>query len=112
MATTKTGDAELRSSICKSKYYAYNLIANDSIMEGIAILDSLWETYHIDRTILVAIGTAYYKLGDKELAYQWFRRAEHHIDSLIDVEPSPGLYRPSSRCVYIKGKGGSNGGYG
>lgn len=54
MATTKTGDAELRSSICKSKYYAYNLIANDSIMEGIAILDSLWETYHIDRTILVA----------------------------------------------------------
>ena len=56
---TKSGDAELSSSICKSKYYAYNLIANDSIMEGIAILDSLWENYHIDRTILVAIGTAY-----------------------------------------------------
>lgn len=105
MATTKTGDAELRSSICKSKYYAYNLIANDSIMEGIAILDSLWETYHIDRTILVAIGTAYYKQGDKELAYQWFRRAEHHIDSLIDVEPSPGLYNDLLPVAYIsKGK--------
>lgn len=105
MATTKTGDAELRSSICKSKYYAYNLIANDSIMEGIATLDSLWETYHIDRTILVAIGTAYYKLGDKELAYQWFRRAEHHIDSLIDVEPSPGLYNDLLPVAYIlKGK--------
>lgn len=105
MATTKTCDAELRGSICKSKYYAYNLIANDSIMEGIAILDSLWETYHIDRTTLVAIGTAYYKLGDKELAYQWFRRAEHHIDGLIDVEPSPGLYNDLLPVAYIlKGK--------
>lgn len=105
VSNAKVDNVELRGSICKSKYHAYHLIANDSIMEGIAILDSLWETYHIDRTILGAIGAAYYKQGNKKLAYQWFRRAEHYIDSLIGVEPSPGLYNDLLPIVYVlKGK--------
>lgn len=102
---TKVDDAELRASICESKYYAYHLISADSIQEGIAILDSLWDNYHIDITILEAIGTAYYKQGDKKRAYESFRQAEHYIDSMIDVEPSPGLYNDLLPVVYIlKGK--------
>lgn len=57
--------------------------------------------------IFIAINYTHVFSGDpdKELAYQWFRRAEHHIDSLIDVEPSPGLYNDLLPVAYIlKGK--------
>lgn len=85
-------DLELRKSIHLSKCYAYHLIANDSIKEGIQILDSLWNTYHLDRMIPCGIGCAYYKVGEMDSAMFWFRRAESHIDSMIKIQPSEPLY--------------------
>lgn len=92
---------ELRKSIHLSKCYAYHLIAKDSINEGIHILDSLWNTYHLDRMIPCGIGCAYYKAGEVDSAMFWFQRAESHIDSLINIQPSEPLYCDKLPLAYI-----------
>lgn len=92
---------ELRKSIHLSKCYAFHLIANDSIKGGIHILDSLWNTYHLDRMIPCDIGLAYYKAGELDSAMCWFQRAETHIDSLTKIQPSEPLYCDKLPLAYI-----------
>lgn len=83
---------ELKRSIHLTKCQAYHLIANDSITEGIHLLDSLWNTYHVDRNMLQGLASAYYKKGDKDSAFHWLKYEEQYLDSLIRIEPKPELY--------------------
>ena len=92
---------ELRKSIHMSKCYAYHLIANDSVKEGIHILDSLWQTYHLDDMIPCGIGTAYYKQGECDSAFYWFQVSEAYIDSMIVTQPSEKWLRDKLPLAYI-----------
>lgn len=92
---------ELRKSIHLSKCYAYHLIANDSVKEGINILNSLWKKYRIDDMIPCGIGAAYYKMEQHDSAFHWFQIAEEYIDSLIRIKPSESLLRDKLPLAYI-----------
>ena len=101
--TESTGDddLELRKSVHLSVCYARHLIANDSIQEGIHLLDSLWNNYHVNWNTPCLIGMAYYRMGDRETAMRWFEYNRKYIDSLISVNPSEKLYSDLVPLVYI-----------
>lgn len=92
---------ELRKSIHMCKCYAYHLIANDSVKEGIHILDSLWQTHHLDDMIPCGIGAAYYKLGEYDSAFYWFQVSEAYIDSMMEIQPSEKWLRDKLPLAYI-----------
>lgn len=92
---------ELRKSIHLDKCYAYHLIANDRVTEGICILDSLWRTYHLDDMIPVGVGLAYYKQGKRDSAFYWFQISEAYIDSMIKTQPSEIWLRDKLPLAYI-----------
>lgn len=92
---------ELRKSIHICKCYAYHLIANDSVKEGIHILDSLWQTHHLDDMIPCGIGAAYYKQGEYDSAFYWFQVSEAYIDSMMEIQPSEKWLRDKLPLAYI-----------
>ncbi len=92
---------ELRKSIHMYKCYAYHLIANDSVKEGIHILDSLWQTHHLDDMIPCGIGAAYYKQGEYDSAFYWFQVSEAYIDSMMEIQPSEKWLRDKLPLAYI-----------
>lgn len=92
---------ELRKSIHMCKCYAYHLIANDSVKEGIHILDSLWQTHHLDDMIPCGIGAAYYKQGEYDSAFYWFQVSEAYIDSMMEIQPSEKWLRDKLPLAYI-----------
>lgn len=92
---------ELRKSIHLSKCHAYHLIANGKVAEGIYMLDSLWQTYHLDDMIPVGVGSAYYKQGKHDSAFYWFHISEVYIDSMIKTHPSESWLRDKLPLAYI-----------
>lgn len=96
---------DLRKSIHLSKCHAYHLIANGHTEEGIGILDSLWQTYHLDYTILSGIAAAYYKIGKRDSAFMWLQMEETYIDSMLKCQPTEALLRDKLPLTYLlKGK--------
>ena len=93
-------DLQLHKSLHISKCYAMHLIGKDSISEGVHILDSLWSSYHVDTTIPLFIGFAYYRAGEMDSARHWLEYTERYLDSLTHIQPSIGLYNDLLPLVY------------